>query len=44
MKKANKDTTYCVSNNCKDKCWRHKDNFEFEKNENYWFMEKCEKE
>ena len=40
---ANTDTTYCVDNGCKDKCWRHKDNWRFEKDTNYWFIGKCTK-
>lgn len=40
-KRANTDTAYCVNTECAKKCWRHKDNWEFDENENYWFMEKC---
>ena len=28
-KQANTDTTYCTSEKCKNKCWRHKDNYKF---------------
>jgi hypothetical protein len=41
MSKANFDTTYCTSLTCKNKCWRHTSNFEFENDKNYWFQEKC---
>lgn len=41
MKEANKDTTYCINKECKNKCWRHEINFKFKENENYWFMERC---
>lgn len=27
--KANHDTTFCISKDCKYKCWRHEDNYEF---------------
>lgn len=40
--KANTDTTYCRSFSCQSKCWRHIKNWEFDKDENYWFMEECE--
>lgn len=40
--KANTDTTYCSSFSCQSKCWRHIKNWEFDKDENYWFMEECE--
>ena len=39
-KKANFDTTYCTSLTCKNKCWRHSSNFEFEENEYYCFQDK----
>ena len=42
-KVANTDTTYCINEHCKNKCWRYKDNWYFEKDTNYWFMEKCDK-
>ena len=42
-KVANTDTTYCINEQCQDKCWRYKDNWYFEKDTNYWFMEKCDK-
>ena len=42
--KASFDKTYCTSEICKNKCDRHKDKWEFEENELYWFMEMCEKE
>ncbi len=40
--KANTDTTYCRSFFCQSKCWRHIDNWIFDINNNYWFMEECE--
>ena len=42
MIKASTDITYCTNVNCTNKCWRHKDKWQFEDNANYWFMEKCE--
>lgn len=39
--RANFDTTYCQSLTCKRKCWRHVSNFEFEKENYYWFQDKC---
>lgn len=39
--KADFDITYCEGKDCKEKCWRHKDSFEFEKNKCYSFMERC---
>lgn len=39
--KANFDTTYCKSVICKNKCWRHVSNFEFEEGKNYWFQDRC---
>ena len=39
--KANFDTTYCKSITCKNKCWRHVSNFEFEEGKNYWFQDRC---
>ena len=41
MQNADFDTTYCRSITCKRKCWRHVSNFEFEKESNYWFQDKC---
>lgn len=43
-KQANTDTTYCASKKCKNKCWRHTDNYKFDENELYWFMSSCERE
>lgn len=43
MKTADTDTTYCINEKCTEKCWRYKDNWYFEADTNYWFMEKCEK-
>lgn len=40
-KKANTDTTYCINEQCKDKCWRWKGNYEFEKGTKYWCTFKC---
>ena len=42
--KAYLDVTYCVNTECKNKCWRNMSNYEFEKDNNYWFMEICEPE
>ena len=39
--KANFDITYCTSVICKNKCWRHVSNFEFDVGKNYWFQDKC---
>ena len=39
--KANFDTTYCKSITCKNKCWRHVSNFEFEEGKNYWYVNDC---
>ena len=41
-KYANTDYTYCVSKTCKNKCWRHESNHEFNPYVNYSFMEECE--
>lgn len=35
------DRTYCTSKECQDKCWRHEDNWEFQKDMRYSFIEKC---
>jgi len=43
MKIADTDTTYCINEKCAKKCWRYKDNWYFEKDINYWFIEKCER-
>jgi len=39
---AKHDITYCESNDCKNKCWRHVSNWEFSKNEFYSVMLCCE--
>lgn len=39
--KADFDTTYCISNSCEKKCWRHVSNFEFEENKAYWYVTDC---
>lgn len=39
--KADFDTTYCISNSCEKKCWRHISNFEFEENKAYWYVTDC---
>jgi len=44
MQKANYDITYCQSETCTNKCWRHYTNFEFEQGQNYWFQDKCNEE
>ena len=40
-REANTDTTYCTNKNCINKCWRYIDNWSFNPNINYWFMENC---
>lgn len=40
-RKANTDTTYCTNEQCKEKCWRHESNYEFDKGINYWWTFKC---
>lgn len=42
--KPNFDTTYCMSEKCIEKCWRHASNFNFEEGKLYWYMERCENE
>lgn len=37
--KARDDITYCTSKTCKNKCWRHVDNWEFEGIHS--FIERC---
>ena len=39
--KADFDTTYCNSITCKNRCWRHVSNFEFEEGKNYWYINDC---
>ena len=41
----NKDFTYCTSKDCKYKksCKRNMNLYNFNKDELYWFMERCEK-
>ena len=39
--KANTDTTYCANPNCQNKCWRHRDKHEFEKDKMYIFQMYC---
>ena len=39
--KAKHDITYCVCKDCKEKCWRHEDNYEFDTGL-YSFMAYCE--
>lgn len=37
---ANKDITYCANKNCKQKkCFRNLDNYIYNKEDNYWFMD-----
>ncbi len=43
-REANADTTYCTNKKCIDKCWRHIDNWIFDINNNYWFMDCCKRE
>lgn len=42
MEEAKTDRTYCVSELCKNKCWRHQSNYTFYEWENYWFINYCE--
>jgi len=41
---ANKDITYCSNINCKQRkdCFRNLDNYIYDKNDNYWFMDFAE--
>lgn len=41
MQEAKLDITYCTNDKCESICWRHKSNFNFKDNENYWFMKYC---
>ena len=41
-RKANTDTSYCINEKCKEKCWRHESNYEFDEKENYCFMQYCQ--
>ena len=38
---ANKDITYCANKSCKQrkKCFRNLDNYIYNKEDNYWFMD-----
>lgn len=38
---AIKDITYCIKTDCKNKCWRHKDNYIFKDSELYSFINVC---
>lgn len=40
----NTDTTYCKSETCQDRCWRHISKWHFSKDKGYWLMENCEEE
>lgn len=40
---ANFDMIYCVSKECKDRCWRHISNYKFEPGGFYWYQENCER-
>lgn len=42
--KAKGDITYCTNKSCKKECWRKEENWEFEEEGMYWFMDKCEEE
>lgn len=43
--KAVGDVTYCVSKECKDRCWRHVDNYVFDDPcRLYSMMAECEKQ
>ena len=42
-KTPNFDTTYCVSKDCENRCWRHITNYEFVPGGLYWYQERCEK-
>jgi hypothetical protein len=43
-KKANTDTTYCKSESCPNKCWRHIWNWKFDSDTDYWMMDRCKEE
>lgn len=44
-KNAIGDVTYCVSKECKDRCWRHIDNYVFNDTcRLYSMMAECEKQ
>lgn len=43
-KKAMTDVTYCTSDECKDKCWRHVDDYTFEIDRYFSFIQECEKQ
>ncbi len=36
-RKANTDIAYCTKNECKEKCWRHVSNWDFEASGYYSF-------
>lgn len=38
---AKTDITYCTNKNCKSKCCRHVDNWKFDKEKAYSFMDRC---
>lgn len=40
MEEAKTDRTYCVKE-CKNKCWRHVSNYEFNKDRLYSFTNEC---
>lgn len=41
MEEAKTDRTYCVSELCKNKCWRHESNFKFREDRLYSFTNEC---
>ena len=43
QREADFDTTYCVNENCREKCRRYKDNWKFSENKNYKKKKKCDK-
>ena len=43
-KKAMTDVTYYTSDECKEKCWRHVDDYTFEIDRYFSFIQECEKQ
>ena len=39
--KAIEDRAYCTNKECKNRCWRHEDNWEFEEGIWYTFIAGC---
>lgn len=42
--KANIEKVYCNSKICKNKCCWHKENYKFDKNKSYMFIQRCNAE